>query len=142
VFYGQAVSATDDEGNAVEYTGRENDETGLYYYRARYYDSVLKQFLSEDPIGIAGGINLRAYVGGNPVSFTDPTGEVAPVLWVALAVAYGFYQGMSVLVNSYNLQAALAQQAAAGNIYGAVQKACQSYPQGGACARLSGSDSK
>lgn len=36
--------------NAFQYTGRENDGTGLYYYRARYYDPILHRFLSEDPI--------------------------------------------------------------------------------------------
>jgi len=57
------------------FTGREwEGETGLYYYRARYYDPSLGRFLSEDPIGLAGGINLYAYVGGNPVNWVDPTG--------------------------------------------------------------------
>jgi RHS repeat-associated protein len=71
--YGKA-SADAASTNAFQYTGRENDGTGLNYYRARYYDPVLKRFISEDPIGLAGGINLYAYVGGNPISFTDPLG--------------------------------------------------------------------
>src|SRR5262249_53430004 len=50
-------------------------QTGLYFYRARYYDPVLKQFSSQDPAGIDAGINLRSYVDGNPVSFTDPSGK-------------------------------------------------------------------
>ena len=53
--------------------GRENDGTGLIYYRARYRDPVLG-WISEDPIGLAGGINQRAFVGGNPVSYIDPYG--------------------------------------------------------------------
>jgi RHS repeat-associated protein len=72
--YGQAVSSTGDEGNDIEYTARENDNTGLYYYRARYYDPVLKRFVSEDPIGLLAGLNLHAYVNGNPVRFRDPLG--------------------------------------------------------------------
>ena len=60
--------------NSSQYTGRENDGNGLYFYRARYYDPVLKRFISEDPIGLAGGINSHAYVEGDPVSNTDPTG--------------------------------------------------------------------
>jgi RHS repeat-associated protein len=59
------------------YTGREWDpETGLYYYRARYYDARLGRFLSEDPIGFGGGINLYPYVGSNPVNWIDPSGHV------------------------------------------------------------------
>jgi RHS repeat-associated protein len=72
--YGETASSGDDEGNAIQYTGRENDGTGLYFYRARYYDAVLKRFVSEDPIGLLGGINTYAYVIGNPLSFTDPLG--------------------------------------------------------------------
>ena len=53
--YGESQSLGPDDGNPLQYTGRENDDTGLYYYRARYYDPVLKRFVSEDPIGLMGG---------------------------------------------------------------------------------------
>jgi RHS repeat-associated protein len=57
------------------FTGREWDpETGLYYYRARYYDPRVVRFLSVDPIGLAGGLNVYSYVGNDPVSRRDPTG--------------------------------------------------------------------
>jgi RHS repeat-associated protein len=57
------------------YTGREFDsDTGLYYYRARWYDPQVGRFISEDPIGLAGGINQFAYVGNNPQNAKDPTG--------------------------------------------------------------------
>jgi RHS repeat-associated protein len=59
------------------YTGREPDETGLVHYRARYYDPALGRFTQRDPIGLLGGLNQYAYVGNNPVNFTDPTGLVA-----------------------------------------------------------------
>ena len=45
----------------VSDTARENDQTGLYYYRARYYDPTLKRFISEDPIGLAAGPNKFQY---------------------------------------------------------------------------------
>jgi RHS repeat-associated protein len=63
--------------NPYTYTGREWDrETGLYYYRARYYDPQTGRFLTEDPIGFAGGdVNLYGYVWNNPVKFTDPSGN-------------------------------------------------------------------
>ncbi|MEW6131401.1 MAG: RHS repeat-associated core domain-containing protein [Acidobacteriota bacterium] len=58
------------------YTGREKDEaTGLLYYRARWYDPEQGRFITQDPIGFAGGdTNLYAYVGNEPVSFADPLG--------------------------------------------------------------------
>lgn len=72
--YGEAQTVGDNEQNSTEYTARENDGTGLYFYRARYYEPVLKRFISEDPIGTAGGLNLFGYVGGNPIGFVDPDG--------------------------------------------------------------------
>jgi RHS repeat-associated protein len=51
-------------------TGREWDsETGLYYYRARYYDPKIGRFISKDPIGFAGGgVNLYRYLRNSPIS--------------------------------------------------------------------------
>lgn len=61
-----------------QFTGREFDETtGLYYYRARWYDAKLGRFISEDPIGFAGGdINLYGYVYNRPLMLTDPSGNL------------------------------------------------------------------
>ena len=58
------------------YTGREADaDTGLHYYRARFYDPQLGRFISEDPIGFnSGQMNLFSYVGNNPTNSVDPTG--------------------------------------------------------------------
>lgn len=61
--------------NAYTFTGREWDkETGLYYYRARYYDPMEGRFISKDPIGFKGGINLYGYVQNNPINLRDPSG--------------------------------------------------------------------
>ncbi|AOZ08727.1 RHS repeat-associated core domain-containing protein [Cupriavidus malaysiensis] len=63
--------------NTQQYTGRENDATGLYYYRARYYDPETGRFVSPDPIGWAAGqTNGYAYVGGDPLNLVDPGGDV------------------------------------------------------------------
>jgi RHS repeat-associated protein len=59
-----------------QYAGREWDpDTELYYYRARWYDPQARRFISEDPIGLDGGINLYAYVFNNPIQYTDPSGN-------------------------------------------------------------------
>ncbi len=61
-------------GNSYTFTGRRFDkESGLYYYRARYYDAKLGRFISKDPIGFVDGYNLyRAYFVPNNL---DPSGE-------------------------------------------------------------------
>jgi len=61
--------------NPHRYKGREWDaESGLYYMRARYYDAGLGRFISEDPIGLAGGLNPYLFVEGDPVNYADPLG--------------------------------------------------------------------
>jgi RHS repeat-associated protein len=73
--FGSVTISGEISDNPFQYTGRENDGTGLYYYRARYYSSELQRFISEDPIGFSGGsINLFSYVGNNPVNRRDPLG--------------------------------------------------------------------
>src|SRR5262249_40657533 len=57
------------------FAGRTSIGAGIYYYRARYYDSVSSRFLSSDPIGLNGGsVNLNVYAGGNPIEAMDPNG--------------------------------------------------------------------
>ena len=73
--FGELTASTGTLTNPFQYTGREFDqETGLNYNRACYYDPFAERFLSEDPIGFNGGIDFYAYVANNPVTFTDPSG--------------------------------------------------------------------
>ena len=63
-------------GNLYFFTGREFDpESGLYYYRRRYYDWRTGRFISPDPLGRLSAENLYVYVKNNPVNFTDLFGE-------------------------------------------------------------------
>ena len=73
--YGRTTATGEATSNPFKYTGREDDGTGLYYYRARYYNPSFQRFISSDPIGLSGGLNTYEYVGGNPLSFRDPTGK-------------------------------------------------------------------
>jgi RHS repeat-associated protein len=80
--------------NPFMFAGRRLDpETGLYYYRQRYYDPGLGRFISQDPIGNwTDGINLGnglAYVGNNPVNNTDPNGE-SIFSWIGKQIQKGW----------------------------------------------------
>lgn len=58
-----------------QFTGRENDGTALYYYRARYYSPTFQRFIAQYPIGFVGGdSDLYAYVRENPALGIDPFG--------------------------------------------------------------------
>jgi len=73
--YGKLTASTGTIANPFQYTGREFDpETGLRYYRARYYDPSVGRFLSEDPIGFRTGLNFYAYTRNNPALLADPFG--------------------------------------------------------------------
>ncbi|MFM6370040.1 MAG: RHS repeat-associated core domain-containing protein, partial [Dolichospermum sp.] len=99
--FGQVIS---ESNPAIDtrylFTGREFDqEIGLYYYRARYYDASTGRFLSEDPIAFNGGdANLYRYVMNDPVAKTDSTG----LIWDTIAdigfILYDLYR-----IGKYNI---------------------------------------
>ncbi len=72
--FGTTTASGASNANPFQFTGRENDGSGLYYYRARYHMSSLGRFTSEDPIGFRGGINLHSYVNNSPTNLVDPSG--------------------------------------------------------------------
>ena len=83
--FGKLTASTGTLTNPFQFTGREFDaETGLHYYRARYYNSASGTFLSEDPLGFLAGPNFYDYVGNQPIVYSDPTG---------LNPGVGFYLG-------------------------------------------------
>ena len=91
----QVTGTTTD--NPFQFTGRENDGTGLLNYRNRYYNPAWGRFVSEDPIGLGGSdINLYRYVANNPIQFSDPSGNcpmcavLVPPLMDALAVGSAY----------------------------------------------------
>jgi RHS repeat-associated protein len=73
-------------GNPYLFTGQRLDEdTGIYYYKARYYDSVKGRFLQRDSLGYVDSMNLYAYAGNRPTFFTDPFGESGVPPWLSAA---------------------------------------------------------
>jgi RHS repeat-associated protein len=97
--FGEAVPSIQTVENPFRYPGQYYDqETGLHYNYFRYYNPQTGRYITPDPIGLEGGINLFLYVAGNPVNFIDPQGllygidmgesygEKASLYWATLAI--------------------------------------------------------
>ena len=81
--YGNGAPAT---GIPFKFTGQRLDpETGLYYYRARYYSAALGRFLQTDPVGYKDDVDLYTYVGDDPTDKADPTGKLSEEQWTTIA---------------------------------------------------------
>jgi RHS repeat-associated protein len=75
--FGNTTASGASSTNPFQFTGRENDGTGLYFYRARYYSATFQRFVGQDPLDFeGGGYNLYAYVSDEPVADSDPTGLI------------------------------------------------------------------
>jgi len=77
--FGNLINAEETITNPFLYVGQYGvmeEENGLLYMRARYYDPEVGRFINKDPIGFWGGINFYTYVQNNPVNNIDPDGEI------------------------------------------------------------------
>jgi RHS repeat-associated protein len=80
--FGKTTLTGSSNSTPFQFTARENDWTGLYYYRARYYHPTFQRFISEDPIEFFGGdFNLYAYVWNSPLDLIDPSGLAITMPW-------------------------------------------------------------
>src|ERR1700693_3948034 len=71
--FGNLVNSTGSFTNPFQYTARGNDsETGLYYYRARYYDPSVGRFLNEDRAKLRANVDFYTYAANQPINLTDP----------------------------------------------------------------------
>jgi len=75
--FGEVLNQEEAIPNPFKYVGQfgvMDEGNGLLFMKARYYDPEIGRFISKDPIGLLGGLNLYAYAGNNPVNFIDPLG--------------------------------------------------------------------
>ncbi len=114
--FGNTTASGEASDNPFQYTGRENDGTGLYYYRARYYSPEMHRFINEDPIRLRGGINYYRYVHNNPINKSDPYG-LCPSLSQMVAQSIGTAIGA---VIGYGLSGGDPLGGAAGGAIGAI----------------------
>ncbi|MFC5286625.1 RHS repeat-associated core domain-containing protein [Actinokineospora guangxiensis] len=87
--FGAPTATGDRRGADLSFTGRQDDGTGLLHLRDRYYSPAQQRFVSEDPIGLAGGVNLYAYVENSPTNLVDPTGHHPMVVGCLVGGALG-----------------------------------------------------
>jgi RHS repeat-associated protein len=129
--FGRASVTSGASTNSAQYTGREVDGTGLYYYRARYYHPGLQRFLSEDPIGFDGGdVNLYAYVANDPLNYTDPTGQ-----FLLAGCASGALTNVAFDLGAYLLAG---RKSSFGEVLGNAAVGCISGAVGGPLFQLAG----
>ena len=84
----------------IRFQGQQYDaESGLHYNRHRYYDPYVGAYITQDPIGLLGGVNPYGYAYRNPVSLTDPLGLFA--LLFAAGAGLAILGGYAILKNMY-----------------------------------------
>jgi RHS repeat-associated protein len=74
--FGAPATTGTSNTNSQQFTGREDDGTGLVFYHARYLNPATSRFISEDPLDFDDGANLFQYVGNNPIRYIDPSGTI------------------------------------------------------------------
>jgi RHS repeat-associated protein len=130
------TTMTGNSSNPYQYTGRENDGAGLYYYRARYYDPQVHRFASEDPEHFQEVPNLYSYVADAPLDFTDPTGRV---MWVCTRGGWQNVYGTKGAYNHvYFCNPATGENCGRGTQSGL--ESCPAKPLGGDCIPIPGSE--
>ena len=85
--FGEVSASDPNHPNRFLFTGRELDkDTGLYYYRARYYNPYIGRFLQTDPA--REGMNTYAYCGNDPIGLIDPSGHEGECPWWTFSFSF------------------------------------------------------
>ncbi len=109
--FGANLPDEDPDGNAQlfeyhpRFPGQYFDrETNMHYNYFRYYEPEIGRYVSPDPIGLMGGINVYGYVEQNPLSLIDPTGEAPPeiagIITATVAACRAAASGVSKLISN------------------------------------------
>jgi len=100
--WGQPLATQQSGAEPVELPGLQGHlyeaETGLYDWRARWYDPAAGRFISPDPVRtpyVVTGVNPYAFAMNNPLRYTDPTGELVPLIIAAALIGAAFYASYS-----------------------------------------------
>ena len=138
------MQTTGNINNDLRFPGQIEDRgTGLYYNNQRYYEPETGRYITADPIGLQGGLNPYAYVGGNPLLYSDPTGEIYPALYGAYYLAELAAPHIARFVASRLGQAAIASISTGLEVDNLTSTAVDGTPvTGGACGVATKSTSK
>jgi RHS repeat-associated protein len=99
--FGATTASGGTSTNPGQFTGRENDLDGLYFYRARYLAVGSGRFLSEDPIDFEDGSNRYSYVLDDPMDLIDPSGLWPESLDYTVRFWKDFYHGSKDMYENY-----------------------------------------
>ena len=98
----------------IRYPGQYYDfESGLSQNWWRSYDTRMGRYTQNDPIGLEGGMNRFGYVDGNPLSYVDPTGEIA---FIPIVIGFGVGYAFDYALEQYKKEHCMCKNTPAGSV--------------------------